>query len=156
MDTQTISTKEKMFCMNCGSGLPIDVKFCAGCGEPAPILVVNGANAGKSQPDGLDSEGEAVSDTGKVPMSLGVAWGIYLGALGVFALLISLGWYSPLFMLYLITGFIMTKVVMGSLIEWHPVHNTVSNVFGAKVGMFFLWPLRMGILLIQLSINKAL
>jgi hypothetical protein len=50
----------------------------------------------------------------------------------------------------------MTKVVMGGLIEWHPMYNTIANGFSEKIRMFFMWPLTMAILLIKMSVNKVL
>lgn len=47
----------------------------------------------------------------------------------------------------------MTKVVMGGLIEWHPMYNTIANVFSEKIRMFFMWPLTMAVLLIKMSVN---
>lgn len=89
-------------------------------------------------------------------MTLRKAWAIYAASLLVIAGLASLEWVGAVIGTYLALGFVMTRIVMGGLIEWHPVYNTLANVFSAKVGMFFLWPIRMFILLFQISVNRAL
>ena len=88
-------------------------------------------------------------------LSLALAWSYY----GAAVLVNVLAWkiYIPaLFYLYLAAGFLMTRFVMQRLVEWHPVYNTVHNVFSAKLGMFFLWPFKMLSLLLKLSVNKVL
>lgn len=89
-------------------------------------------------------------------MSLSVAWAIWAGAAALMWALIALQWVNVAVWVYLGLGFVMTRIVMRRLIEFHPMYNTLANVLSAKLWMFFLWPLRMFFLLLQLSINKAL
>jgi hypothetical protein len=89
-------------------------------------------------------------------MTLGKAWGLYLGAAALTGVCAQLQWWGALPWVYLGLGFVMTKIVMGGLIEWHPVHNTIGNVFSAKVWMFFLWPLQMFFLLTKLTVIRVL
>ena len=105
--------------------------------------------------ENLDSESNELKSQ-EVGMTLGKAWIYYAIGLICISLLFSMSWIETAILAYLAIGFFMTKFVMGGLIEWHPMHNTISNVFGAKLGMFFFWPLRMVFLLFQLSINRVL
>jgi hypothetical protein len=89
-------------------------------------------------------------------MDLGMAWMIYFIALLVWiaTLVFPVG---PAFLpIYLISGFVMTRFVMRGLIEFHPVYNTVANVFSAKIWMFLLWPIQMLVLLFKLTVNSSL
>jgi hypothetical protein len=58
--------------------------------------------------------------------------------------------------IYVASGFVMTRIVMRGLIEWHPNYNTLDNVFSAKVSMFLLWPFLMPALLFKLMVNKVM
>ena len=89
-------------------------------------------------------------------MRLRVAWGVWAGAMGLMWALIALHWFNAAVWVYLGLGFAMTRIVMRRLIEFHPMYNTLANVVSAKLWMFFAWPLRMLMLLLNLSINKAL
>ena len=89
-------------------------------------------------------------------MRLRVAWGVWAGAIGLMWALIALQWLNAAVWAYLGLGFVMTRIAMRRLIEFHPMHNTLANVVSAKLWMFFAWPLRMLMLLLHLSINKAL
>ena len=93
-------------------------------------------------------------------MGLGVAWLIYLGAmlLWIGSLLMPYGTVTGLItiVLYIGFGFVMTRYVMRDLIEFHPMYNTVANVFSAKIWMFLLWPIQMLVLLFKLTVNSTL
>lgn len=146
----------KKFCEQCGTATRVEARFCGSCGfdmsaTPQGVHPV-------SQEMAADQGMEAADDAS--PMGLGMAWLIYLGAMvvwlgvmllpnkhmiGVLALIIHFGF-----------GYVMTRYVMGRLIEFHPMHNTIANVFSAKLWMFLLWPLRMPVLLFKLTVNSSL
>lgn len=88
-------------------------------------------------------------------MSLVTAWAAYLGSVLALALLGKLS-FSVGVGLYLIVGFVMTRIVMPRLIQWHPTYDTLYNVTSAKLWMFVLWPFQMISLLFRLTVNKVL
>lgn len=57
---------------------------------------------------------------------------------------------------YFLSGFILNRVVLRRLIEWHPIYNTLHNVSSAKLRTFLLWPLAYISLFFRLIINKIL
>ncbi|MFS2033427.1 hypothetical protein ACEN8I_05300 [Polaromonas sp. CT11-55] len=146
----------RKFCEQCGAAARVEARFCGSCGfdiSAAPQTMHPGEQE-MAADQGMEATGDAA------PMGLGMAWLIYLGAMvvwlgvmllpskhitGALALIIHFGF-----------GFVMTRYVMGRLIEFHPVHNTIDNVFGAKLWMFLLWPLRMPVLLFKLTVSNSL
>ena len=156
-----VATAQK-YCAQCGTAAYMEARFCQSCGldmvaaspatsnytgQLAGSDVVASAMPGT---DNMEPEGSAAG------ISLGTAWMIY-GA-GLLVLLgISVIPVGPLYLpIYLVIGFIMTRFVMRGVMEFHPVYNTVANVFSAKIWMFLLWPLSMGILLFKLTINSSM
>jgi uncharacterized membrane protein len=105
-------------------------------------------------------------------MTLGKGIGIYM------ALLVGWLFLSPLFgvvaewlgnatsashvtlsfflLTYFICGFVMNRVVLRGLIEWHPVYNTIENVSRSKLRYIFFWPIAYPILFFQLAVVKHL
>lgn len=57
---------------------------------------------------------------------------------------------------YFAAGVYLNRVVLRRLIEWHPMYATLDNVVGAKLKMFFFWPISYLALFIQLVINEVL
>lgn len=140
------------FCGQCGTPALPAARFCGRCG----VDMISGLPVGQTQvfsESGLAAEGEKSSG---VPMGVGTAWLVYLAALGLWLGTLSLSWGSVAVIAYLTAGFVMTRVVMRGLIEFHPVHNTIANVFSAKIWMFLLWPIQMLVLLLKLSVNRVL
>lgn len=90
------------------------------------------------------------------------AFAIYAGCLGVLLVLIALAAnfsFVPgilVFVAYLILGFVLNRVVLRGLIEWHPVYNTLENVSSAKLSMLGLWPIRYPALFFRLLVTKHL
>lgn len=150
------------YCAQCGTAAYLEARFCQSCGldmvAASPVATnYTGQLAGSemdasAMPGGGNVEPEGSSSG----MSLGTAWMIYFAGLLVLLgiLVIPVG---PLYLpIYLIIGFIMTRFVMRGVVEFHPVYNTVANMFSAKIWMFLLWPLSMGILLFKLTINSSM
>lgn len=147
----------KRFCGQCGATAEVGARFCGRCGfdmfaAPQAAHAVDEETADQ----GIEGAGSAE------PMGLGMAWLIYLGAmvpwLGV-VLLPSKNLTAMLTLTLIVhfgLGFVMTRYVMSRLIEFHPVHNTISNVFSAKFWMFIFWPLRMPVLLFKLTVSSSL
>lgn len=89
-------------------------------------------------------------------MTTGKAVGIYVACL---AALLVLGKALPFTFAcigYLLLGFILNRVVLRGLIEWHPVYNTLENVSSAKLGMLGLWPVRYPMLFFRILVDKHL
>lgn len=99
---------------------------------------------------------------GEASMSLRKGIGIYAVFLATFVVLVNLSiavaWFpgSIAFFSYLIFGFLLNRIVLRGLIEWHPMYNTLQNVSSAKLGSFFLWPISYAGLFFRLAVNKVL
>ncbi|MDO8772264.1 MAG: zinc ribbon domain-containing protein [Burkholderiaceae bacterium] len=140
------------FCEQCGTPALPAARFCGMCGAD----MISGLPVGQTQvfaEPGLVEEGEEGSGA---PIGIGTAWLVYLAALGFWLGALSLLGGSVAAAVYFVAGFVMTRVLMRGLIEFHPVHNTLANVFSAKIWMFLLWPIQMLVLLLKLSINRVL
>ena len=149
---QAVEVGEK-FCGKCGTASQLAARYCGGCGFDM-TLALQPTEQPESFAPALNPEDEEGSEPS--PLGVGTAWLIYLGALALWIAAVALSWGSIAALIYFIAGFVMTRVVMRSLIEFHPMHNTVANVFSAKVWMFLLWPIQMLVLLLKLSVNKVL
>jgi glucan phosphoethanolaminetransferase (alkaline phosphatase superfamily) len=57
---------------------------------------------------------------------------------------------------YFASGIYLNRRVLRNLIEWHPMHNTLSNVASAKTNFFLFWPLHYLLLFVRLGINRVL
>jgi len=71
---------------------------------------------------------------------------------------LSTTWFPGMitFIAYLAFGYVLNRVVLRNLIEWHPMYNTIENVSGAKLSSFFLWPFSYASLFFKLAVNKVL
>ncbi|MCW5221224.1 hypothetical protein D8B23_13085 [Verminephrobacter aporrectodeae subsp. tuberculatae] len=95
-------------------------------------------------------------------MSIGKGVAIYAGALLGFIILIVLtvtvSWFPGfvLFFAYFVFGFILNRIVLRSLIEWHAVYNTLGNVSSSKLSAFLFWPFSYPALFFRLGVVKHL
>jgi hypothetical protein len=94
-------------------------------------------------------------------MALLVGWPFLSALVGVVASLgnaTSASKVAMIFFLltYFICGFVMNRVVLRGLIEWHPVYNTIENVSRSKLRYIFFWPIAYPILFFQLAVVKHL
>lgn len=96
-------------------------------------------------------------------MRLRMAFLHWAGCLGLFILLVVLAtsldsaiFGNLAFLFYLVAGFYLNRAVLRSIIEWHPMYNTLGNVTSDKLKFFFLWPLTYFFLFMRLGINKVL
>lgn len=78
--------------------------------------------------------------------------------LGMWKLAIDTQWFpnGALIAFHLFAGFVLNRVVMRGLIQWHPHHATLRRVTTAKLYAFFLWPLTYGLLLVRLAVDAVL
>lgn len=145
--SDSMSVGGTLFCGQCGHKNAIGFKFCQSCGA---------SSAGM----GSDKEvAPAEVPVAEPSMTLLKAAVIYAAAILIHVVLFNIlpekllpgiGW------VYVACGFVMTRIVMRGLIEWHPNYNTLDNVFSAKVSMFLLWPFQMPALLFKLMVNKVM
>jgi len=147
----------KKSCEKCGWVNGAEAKFCGRCGlglaAAPPTAQAVGVEA--------DVTGQIAEEAGNAPpMGLGMAWMISLGTMVLWlgAVLMPNGPVTGLLVLvvHFRFGYVMTRYVMGGLIEFHPLHRTIANVFGTKLWMFLFWPLRMPVLLFKLTISSSL
>jgi hypothetical protein len=141
---EEVSTTKKQVCGQCKKTMAAGSRFCPECGMATdfanPVVTArqgqdsashNAPPSGQwnSAPTPQTSNEEADEDSG---MRLRVAWLIWLVAIGVMWFLIARSWYSAGFWVYLGTSFIMTRIVYRRIVDFHPMHNTLSNVVSAK------------------------
>lgn len=91
-------------------------------------------------------------------LNLRDAWIIYIVILLVFCIVSLLTILIQTVFLSLIAyvacGIYLNRIVLRRIIVWHPVYNTVENVFKGKLYMLFLWPISYPILLLKLAVDK--
>jgi hypothetical protein len=139
----TVNTGVTVFCGQCGHKNAPGFNFCQSCGT----------QAGLPQEDA--SAGQTDNAAAQPSMTLLKAVGIYAAAILLHIALFNL-FPNGIVLAYLACGFVMTRIVMGGLIEWHPNFNTLDNVVGSKMSMFALWPIQMPTLLLKLIFNKVM
>ncbi|MBM7064410.1 hypothetical protein [Neisseria elongata] len=87
--------------------------------------------------------------------ALKLGFAVYVAGLVFLAVSIYFGWGNVAFFGYFIFGFALNRIVLRQ-IEWHHMHNTLSNVANAKLSSFLFWPLSYLFLFVQLFINRVL
>lgn len=142
------------FCNECGTALATSVKFCGGCGAQVGSTPMASA-ATAVRPGSSTGADDALTQVNEPSLTVVQGWGYYAASgLGVAALF----WLAPSagVLGYLAIGVFMSRFVMRRLVQWHPQYNTLHNVVSAKFWMVLAWPLRMLVLLLQLSANHLL
>lgn len=102
------------------------------------------------------------ADTQDASISLRKSVTLYFAFITLLVILINLvikttwfpGWGALLG--YLVCGFILNRIVLRRLVEWHPMHNTLSNVSQAKLSSLLLWPLSYPVLFFRLGVDRIL
>lgn len=95
-------------------------------------------------------------------MTTGKGFLIYMSLLlaefGFFLLAVSTGWFPGILaaLSYLVCGFLLNRIVLRELVDWHPMYDTLHNVSSAKLGMLQLWPIRYPVLFFRLLAYKYL
>ena len=91
--------------------------------------------------------------------TVGKAWIIYLTLLVIFIVLFT-QWRHVTALIaiidYLVSGFILNRIVLRNLISWHPMYNTLENVSSTKLRMLLFWPIRYPAMFIKLAIDQHL
>lgn len=145
--SEVVSTAVTVFCGQCGHKNAPSFNFCQSCGAASTINEV-------------DMEVPPVEvSAAEPPMTLLKATAYYAAAILIHIVLFKVlpeRLLSGVAWVYVVTGFVMTRVVMRGLIEWHPNYNTLHNVVSAKLSMFVLWPIQMPALLFKLMVNRVM
>jgi hypothetical protein len=93
-------------------------------------------------------------------MSLGKAFMIYgcaIVALIVGAVAASAAkWPLLYFAVYFACGVFLNRTVLRNLITYHPVYNTLGNVFSTKVRALVFWPLSYLMLMTKIAVVRAI
>jgi hypothetical protein len=106
------------------------------------------------------SDGEVQAQV--APMTVGKGIGIYaallVGLIVLFKLANAISWFSGgiVVVAYFVFGFIMNRLVLRGLIEWHPVHGTIENISGSKLRALIFWPIAYPALFFKLGVVKHL
>lgn len=106
------------------------------------------------------SDGEVQMQSAQMTVGKGI--GIYAAFLIGLIVLIKLTgvftWFSGTipFFAYFVFGFIMNRLVLRGLIEWHPVYNTIENVSSSKLRSLIFWPISYLALFFKLGVIKHL
>lgn len=136
-----------VFCNQCGHKNAPGFNFCQTCGA-----------ASTSKEADMDVPSEDISVV-KPSMTLLKAAAIYSAAILIHIALFKIlpeNLLPGVAWVYAASGFVMTRIVMRGLVEWHPNYNTLHNVVSAKLSMFVLWPIQMPALLFKLMVNKVM
>ncbi|MFP3637769.1 hypothetical protein [Paraburkholderia sp. SIMBA_054] len=93
-------------------------------------------------------------------MSLGKAFGYYAGAIAaliVGAIAASMT-KMPLvyFFVYFGCGVFLNRTVLRNLITYHPVYNTLDNVYSTKIRALIFWPIAYLALLFKIAVVRAI
>ncbi len=137
------SASVSVYCGQCGHKNAPGFNFCQSCGTPGNQAEMQAMAASADDPQVPPS------------MTLLKATAIYVAAILLHVFLIKV-LPEGIVLAYLSCGFVMTRIVMRGLIEWHPNYNTLDNVVSAKMSMFALWPIQMPSLLFKLMFNKVM
>jgi hypothetical protein len=94
-------------------------------------------------------------------ITLGKAFIIYLINVAVISLMIFLTNFADFFVgvaivAYFIAGIVMNRLVLRNLIEFHPMYNTLQNVFQTKVRALVFWPIQYLVLIIKIGVTKVI
>jgi hypothetical protein len=106
------------------------------------------------------SDGEVQTQVAQMTVGKGI--GIYAALLvGLIVLRMLAGFVSEspgviAFFAYFVFGFVMNRVVLRGLIEWHPVHKTIENVYSTKLRFLIFWPIAYPVLFFKLGVIKHL
>lgn len=136
------------FCPQCGSKGTLNTRFCGNCGVSMDTTEPGASTTTETGVDDVPVDHQPA-------MPLWQAWAYFVASLVINYQLARFSLASE-YVLYLVTGIFMSRYVMRRLIAWHPVYNTLENVFSAKIGMVLFWPLQMFSLLFKLSLSSVL
>lgn len=90
------------------------------------------------------------------PMPLTYAWGAYFAAASLLWVCFAFSAWGFATAVYIVAGFVLTRLVTRRLVVMHPIYDTIANEFSMKFRLFIFWPLQMLLLLLKMSINRML
>lgn len=101
---------------------------------------------------------KAASQSGVMPLMTalghyGIAWAALIVGM-VTASLLKLPLLA--FIVYIGAGVFLNRTVLRNLIQWHPMYNTLDNVFKAKVVNVVFWPLTYLVLILKIAVVRAI
>jgi len=95
-------------------------------------------------------------------MTLGKGFLIYIGMM-VFIYAVAratnyVDWVSGwiIFPVYIFSGFLLNRLVLSSIVEWHPIYNTLENVSSTKLRAFAFWPIFYPSLFFKILVVRSL
>lgn len=109
-----------------------------------------------------EHKGQEPMREGPAPMRLREGIALYVGALAVLMAMVLawrfVPWFPGLLLVgcYLALGAVLTRIMLTRLVEWHPVYDTIGAVVDTKIRFVVFWPVKFGLLLTQLVINRVL
>ena len=83
----------------------------------------------------------------------GIAWVALLVGMAA-ASILKTPWLF--FIGYIGAGVFLNRTVLRNLIQWHPMYNTLDNVFKAKVIHVLFWPLTYVALILKIAVVRAI
>ncbi len=93
-------------------------------------------------------------------MSLGKAFGFYVGAILILIAGAAVAGATKMpilyFAVYFVCGIFLNRTVLRNLITFHPVYNTLQNVFSTKVRALLFWPISYLILIGKIAVVRAI
>jgi hypothetical protein len=102
---------------------------------------------------------DAVQGSGGL-MSLGKAFGYYAGAVAalIIGAIVASVSKAPIayFIVYFACGIFLNRTVLRNLITFHPVYNTLQNVFSTKVRAVIFWPIYYLALIGKIAVVRAI
>jgi hypothetical protein len=115
----------------------------------------------------VNPRGEACTSDGEVQTQVaqmtvvkgnGICAALLVGFIVLVNLAVSVAWFSGAipFFAYFVFGFIMNRLVLRGLIDWHPVYNTLENVSSGKLRSLIFWPISYPVLFFRLGVVKHL
>ncbi|WP_255504120.1 hypothetical protein [Caballeronia sp. EK] len=106
----------------------------------------------------IAEKSKAASQSGVMPLTTALGYyGIAWAALIVGMVAASLAKWPLLFFIgYIGAGVFLNRTVLRNLIQWHPMYNTLDNVFKAKVIHVIFWPLSYLSLIVKIAVVRAI
>jgi hypothetical protein len=106
----------------------------------------------------IAEKSKAANQSGVMPLMTalgyyGVAWAALIVGM-VAASLVK--WPLLFFIGYIGAGVFLNRTVLRNLIQWHPMYNTLDNVFKAKVIHVIFWPLTYIALILKIAVVRAI
>ena len=106
----------------------------------------------------IAEKSKPASQSGVMPLMTalgyyGIAWAVLI--VGILAASLT---KAPLFTMsaYIGAGVFLNRTVLRNLIQWHPMYNTLDNVFKAKIVHVLFWPLSYMSLIVKIALVRSI